>query len=135
MAQAIRDAVKPSAVVAVTQLDSIEDEGVTEGRILLQLHRLRERNAMLVRKKKASILKQAGKLACEVCGFIYKEFYGTLGDGFIECHHTGPLSKSMPGQQTKLDDLALVCANCHRMLHQEGKVRTIQELQQIIRKA
>jgi len=45
--------------------------------------------------------------------------YGDHGDGFIECHHTKPVSELQVGEKTKLSDLALVCSNCHRMIHRK----------------
>ncbi|MET9496757.1 HNH endonuclease [Streptomyces sp. NPDC006552] len=34
-------------------------------------------------------------------------------DRYIECHHVVPLHEAGEGR-TKLSDLALTCANCHR---------------------
>jgi 5-methylcytosine-specific restriction protein A len=84
-----------------------------EGRLLFRRHRVRERDRGLVRRKKAT----AATLACEVCGFDFGAFYGRAGDGFIECHHVIPLGQGGGTRQTRLADLALVCANCHRVLH------------------
>ncbi|WP_405140686.1 HNH endonuclease [Sphaerisporangium sp. NBC_01403] len=42
--------------------------------------------------------------------------YGDCGAGYIECHHVIPLHQAGEGL-TKLADLALICANCHRMIH------------------
>ncbi|WP_308114324.1 HNH endonuclease [Streptomyces brasiliscabiei] len=39
----------------------------------------------------------------------------------MECHHVIPLHEAGEGQ-TKLIDLALVCANCHRMIHRRAPV-------------
>jgi 5-methylcytosine-specific restriction protein A len=55
-------------------------------------------------------------LTCEACGFDFFKRYGERGGGYIECHHRIPLSESGP-TQTRLKDLALVCSNCHRMIH------------------
>lgn len=33
--------------------------------------------------------------------------------GFNECHHIKPLSELEPNSETKLSDLAMVCANGH----------------------
>jgi predicted HNH restriction endonuclease len=40
-----------------------------------------------------------------------------LGQGFIEVHHVIPLSQSAGPRRTDLDDLLLVCSDCHRMIH------------------
>lgn len=94
-----------------------DDEGASEGEILYRLHRHRERNAGLVAKKKQQALEQFGCLCCSVCNFDFEKAYGPDGHGYIECHHTTPLYSLRPGTKTHLKDLALVCANCHRMLH------------------
>lgn len=93
------------------------DDGVAEGRLLYRRHAQRERDPGIVRKKKTQVLEGAGRLTCEVCGFDFALTYGELGDGFIECHHTVPLAESGTARRTRLSDLALLCANCHRMIH------------------
>lgn len=104
-----------------------------EGRLLYGLHRDRERDRNLVRRKKESVLRAEGEFRCEACGFSFAEQYAELGEGFIECHHRKPLSRLRPGQHgTRLADLALVCANCHRMLHRGGEPLTVEQLQQRI---
>ncbi len=109
-----------------------EEEEYPEGRILLRWHRTRERNTTKVQERKRQALEKNGKLACEACGFDFRAVYGDLGDGFIECHHTVPVSRLAPGQKTKVSDLALVCANCHRMLHRSGEVMTIGALRGLL---
>jgi len=104
----------------VEAIRAYEDDGVEEaieGTILTRLHRIRERKPELVRLKKAKVLQQHRALRCEVCDFEFWMQFGDIGKDFIECHHTSALSTLLPGQKTKLSDLALVCANCHRMLH------------------
>jgi 5-methylcytosine-specific restriction enzyme A len=96
--------------------DQIE---VKEGKVIYKLHKLRERNSKISKKKKSDYLKQHGKLDCEVCKFDFYETYGDLGKGFIECHHRTPLSDLDAESKTSLTDLALVCSNCHRMLHRK----------------
>jgi 5-methylcytosine-specific restriction enzyme A len=100
---------------AVPEPDDDEFEA-EEGRLLTRLHRHRERNASLVRRKKDAVSRTHGRLACEVCGFDFATRYGDLGSGFIEAHHILPLAAAGPAT-TRLADLALVCSNCHRMLH------------------
>jgi 5-methylcytosine-specific restriction enzyme A len=120
-------------IVKDEQQDINQDEEFPEGRILTKLHQYRERNAKAVRSKKQIVLKRDGKLICEVCGFDYQARYGELGKEFAECHHTIPVSELMPEQGTIMQDLAIVCANCHRMLHRSKKTLSIQGLRGIIR--
>lgn len=69
-----------------------ETDGSEEGRLLLRIHRSRERNAALVRGKKEQASRRSGRLTCEVCGFDFVSQYGELGRRFIECHHLLPLA-------------------------------------------
>lgn len=116
-ANAIRQAIEDQSV----SLDQPEDElGAIEGSVVLRLHMARERNRSLVEKKKQSVLTREGALQCEVCNFDFSATYGALGDGYIEVHHCKPLANIIVGEPTKLSDLAVVCANCHRMLHRRS---------------
>jgi len=121
----VATAIKTAVEAPTISQDLDEDEEAPEGRVLLKQHKVRERNQSLVRKKKAQVLKRQGKLQCEVCGFDFHKVYGDLGQTFIECHHTIPISELKPGARTTLKDLALVCANCHRMLHRGGENLTV----------
>lgn len=95
-----------------------EDEaGVPEGRLLYRVHRARERDQGLVRRKKTAVLRASGRLTCEACGLDPVGLYGDIGDAVIECHHLRPLADSGP-RTTRLADLALLCASCHRAIHQ-----------------
>jgi 5-methylcytosine-specific restriction protein A len=105
--------------------DTFEAE---EGKLLTRVHLTRERNRKLVEQKKLAALKNAGKLACEVCSFEFKAVYGERGDGYIEAHHVKPVHTLLPGQKTKLEDLALVCSNCHRMIHARRPWLTVEQL-------
>ena len=96
--------------------DDLEFEA-PEGRIMTRVHLSRERNSTLVKKKKGAALRKHGCLACEVCGFDFLQTYGERGREFIECHHTLPISLLGEQGKTSLSDLALVCSNCHRMIH------------------
>lgn len=121
------------------KLYGIEDEQedqvefVTEGRVIYKLHKLRERDNKIVQKKKDHYLNKFGKLDCEVCGFDFFEVYGLLGKGFIEAHHRVPLSEIDGQSITRLEDLALVCSNCHRMLHKGINTLNVDSLRIIIK--
>ena len=88
-----------------------------EGAAVLVTHLRRERNRKLIEQKKQSILSKFGKLDCEVCNFNFCQKYGSRGIEYCEVHHRIPISTIMGTMTTTLDDLAIVCSNCHRMLH------------------
>ena len=137
LADKIKEIIKSGIDFSASPDVSDDSSRFSEGEILTRLHKYKERNPKLVKRKKDSIYQKTGVLLCEACDFNFGEVYGELGDGYIECHHIVPLSSLEPNTQTKLSDLALVCANCHRMLHRrkiDGKEITIKQLKWLISK-
>ena len=129
------------AIVAVAELPllrgpqrfPLEAEQVfPEGLLLTTLHLNRERNTRAVSRKKQSVLEKFGRLECEACGFDFEQVYGELGDGFAECHHIRPLAELPFRRETKLGDLAIVCSNCHRMLHRSRPVPSVESLKRLV---
>lgn len=110
----------------------IEPEA-SEGNFLTRVHKIHERNPGIVERKKKKVLSQKGELRCEVCDFCFEEMYGERGKNFIECHHKKPLIELRPGDKTRLKDLALLCSNCHIMIHRHKKMLTLAELKGIIK--
>ncbi|MFJ5835078.1 HNH endonuclease [Streptomyces sp. NPDC093089] len=113
--------------LAPTDDEVFDDYSAPEGRLLMRRHQAHERNGSLRKKKIASVTQRGGQLACEACGFDFEEVYGDRGAGYIECHHVVPLHEAGEGR-TKLSDLALICANCHRMIHRRAPWPTPEEL-------
>jgi len=124
----IKTSADPNVCKEMESISVDPDEGVEEGKIIMKLHKMRERNASQIKKKKANTLKKTGSLACEVCSFDFEDQYGQRGKGYAECHHTKPVSEMKAGEKTKLTDLAIVCANCHRMLHRKKAMISVAEL-------
>ena len=115
------------------QID-FDENGIEEGaeKTKLKLHKYKERNPEIITKAKNKA-KLLNKLYCEVCTFNFANEYPHLGDGFIECHHKKPIATGGI-RITKVEDLALVCSNCHRMLHRknkEGNYYSVEELKSI----
>ena len=104
-------------------------EGFPEGKLKERLHLARERSPEVVRQAKQLALQRYGTLRCACCGFDFAATYGRIGEGFIEAHHTKPVSTlHRDGEITRVEDIALVCANCHRMLHRRRPWLSIHEL-------
>jgi 5-methylcytosine-specific restriction protein A len=70
---------------------------------------------------------QSGKLKCEVCDFDFEDVYGTLGKSFCEVHHKTPISANEIEVETKLEDLAIICSNCHRIIHRTKPMLNLNE--------
>jgi predicted HNH restriction endonuclease len=104
-----------------------------EGRVRYRQHRVRERSPALRRLKIEAVYRETGHLACEACGFDFRIQYGALGEGFIECHHRVQLADGEE-RETTLTDLALLCANCHRMIHRAGADMSVEGLAEQIRR-
>ena len=113
-----------------------EEEGdisvVEEGAVIYKLHKYRERDVSIVAKKKNIVFEQYGKLLCEACEFDFNVQYGDLGYKFIECHHRTPLAEFTSISKTTISDLALVCSNCHRMLHRSIGNISVETLKHMI---
>ena len=111
--------------------------GELEGDKIIREHikqELKRRNSKIVQLAKAHALNtNNGRLKCECCSFDFLDFYGQIGITFIECHHKIHIST---GERiTKIEDLALVCSNCHRMLHrrlEDGNYHDIDSLKKVI---
>lgn len=96
-----------------------------EGRKRLVKHIVRERDSKIVKAKKDS----AKTLECEVCGFDAEAFYGVP---YCEVHHRIPLADLEEGTKTKIEDLAIVCANCHRIIHSKYPPISVEQLRKKI---
>ncbi len=132
-AMAIRRGIEASAGLEPSAtIDSGEYVEAEEGRLLSYVHLSRERSGKLVQAKKAQVLKATGRLECQSCNFDFHLAYGERGLGFMEVHHIKPISQGVPGQITRLEDLALVCANCHRMIHVSRPWLTVEALKKLV---
>jgi len=98
---------------------------------LFRWHRYRERDPSIIMMKKKEVWDKFQRLECEVCAFDFEKVYGERGKQFAECHHSTPVSKLNVGQRTKLEDLRIVCSNCHRMLHR-NPLTTVEKLREQI---
>jgi predicted HNH restriction endonuclease len=88
----------------------------------MRTHLKREAGLREAKIAEASRNSPDGRLLCEVpgCGFDFEARYGKPGKGYIQVHHLEPLGTREKASETRLEDLALICANCHVMVHRDG---------------
>jgi 5-methylcytosine-specific restriction enzyme A len=103
--------------------------GEVEGRKMVAKVTRYERS----RKNRRACINHFGS-SCQICGLNFGQFYGSVGDGYVEVHHRLPVS--MMGSAYRLDvvkDLIPVCSNCHRMMHRQWPPLTPEKLGDLIR--
>lgn len=116
--------------VETEQVPDADEEAIeaAEGDASLVLHWRRERSEKLKKAKRDSVMQEKGCLACESCGFDFALEYGLLAPDYCEFHHLTPLSELQPNAKTALSDLAVVCSNCHSVIHLNRPMLTPKEL-------
>ena len=102
-----------------------------EGSKRLVAHLRRERNQTLVRRKK----KLARSLCCEACAFSFSLVYGESAAQYCEIHHLVPLAEAEQATTTRMQDLAILCANCHRVVHLRNPPYSLLELKEMLSRA
>jgi 5-methylcytosine-specific restriction protein A len=115
---------KISSIVSTTSKTSIPTEsspslpkGFMEGGINQIVLEVQYRSPQL---RKDAITANKG-YSCYICGENFEEKYGEYGKGYIEIHHKKPLKDNSENHLTTINDVAVVCANCHSVLHHNGK--------------
>ncbi len=116
------------------KFDDFSKKDFVEGDKKMAFHFYRERNSKLVRLKKDLFIEEHGQLFCEACKFDFHDAYGERGKDYAEVHHNIALSSSDFMGTTKLDDLNVLCSNCHRMIHRKNPWLSIEELKEILNK-
>lgn len=119
---------KPNFNVNQPDLEDVY-EVRTEGGKKIIISKASERDAFL-----RSLAIKIHGTRCFGCNFNFVEKYGKAGEGFIEIHHTVPLSRyeesKVVNPQT---DLIPLCSNCHRIVHRrKDYVLSLEELKIII---
>lgn len=112
-----------------------DDEGFPEGKKKLRIHVCRERNYKVIKEAKIKYKEKHGKLICEICSFSFEEKYGKIGEDFIEGHHVIPVSELKECDATRVEDIVMVCSNCHKMLHRKRPWLKPEELNELLQEA
>ena len=102
--------------------------GFAEGAATIQQSTRYERD----RRNRAAAIAIWG-CRCRACGLAFGSRYGEVAGGFIEVHHTTPVSLLTPG--TVVDpasDLVPLCPNCHTVAHLRAPPFSIDEIRAML---
>lgn len=105
-----------------------------EGKSRYRKHLIRERNSKVISQAKLRFKQKHGKLFCEICKFDFNKAYPGVGVDYIEGHHNTPVSQLNENSETKIEDISMVCSNCHKMLHRRKNWLTVEELKILFQK-
>lgn len=114
-----------------------EEESISfpEGKLVYSTHIRHERNPGLVAYAKMRFKERHHSLFCEVCGFSF-DVYGDRGKDFIEAHHDViPISEMDENTSSRIEDIRMVCSNCHKILHLKRPWLHVNELKESLQHA
>lgn len=118
---------------------TLADDYCEEGTRYVIEHKQQEvayRNSRIAKAAKLQAqTKGNGSILCECCSFDFHNIYGEIGKDFIECHHKKAISEGE--RLTYITDLAMVCSNCHSMLHrkkEDGTYHNVESLREHLSK-
>ena len=115
---------------SLPETDLEEEITGKEGRMLTRVHAYKERDRKFAAKAKNYYkAKNGGKLHCTACGLEPETVYDDRGERCIEAHHKIPIEELQPDSIVRVDDMAMVCASCHRVIHSRKPCLTIAEVQ------
>jgi len=123
-------------IPTLNQIDLTEDDnGYPEGKQQLRIHLIRERDPRVIREAKRRYKQKNEELSCQACGFNFVKVYGEIGEDYIEGHHINPVSDQETESITRIEDIALLCSNCHKMIHRRRPWLCLDELKKLIVKS
>lgn len=105
-----------------------EDLTIVERRKYVR-HMKIERNT-----KAVALAKKVHGTRCQGCGVDFSWIYGVTGSGYIEAHHLKPLHTLEEGASVKMnvaEDFAVLCSNCHSMVHRSKPMLTLNQLRSL----
>lgn len=110
------------------------DAADMEGSTIEERRRYRQHRKIERAGNAAKLVKKAHGCVCQGCRMDFGVIYGAAGKDYIEAHHLIPLNELPEDVPVKLDpkeDFAVLCANCHRMIHRKNGPKTIAALIEI----
>lgn len=79
------------------------------------------------------VAKKAWGLTCYCCGFNFEEFYGSVAKGLAIVHHLDLFDgRATQRRVTAVQDVRVVCANCHYVIHARCSPIHVDDLKRMI---
>ncbi len=89
-----------------------------------------ERNARL-----RVAAKEKWGMKCYCCGFDFEQFYGSMARGAAVVHHLELFTSNDKKRKTTVEDVRVVCANCHYVLHLTKSPMGVDDLKKVVSKS
>ena len=119
-------AYRPKTAAPVPIAEDV-DVSAIEGEPLLFFHVRRERSPALRKAKRDAVRNTGNPLSCESCRLVTEQAFPGLTEDIMEVHHRLPLSAVEGTVVTSLEDLALLCPNCHRAIHRTKPMLSVEQ--------
>jgi 5-methylcytosine-specific restriction enzyme A len=120
LALTFRGGLEPSPEQATSTGDQAEHHDPATGKSLLEVRQYRMHRRIDRHPRASREAKEYHGTTCQGCGFEFRSRYGEIGRGYIEAHHLRPLGELQEGVPIRYEvahDFAVLCSNCHRMIH------------------
>lgn len=120
---------------------SPDDEIMTEARdergaqTLKQAKLYRQHRGIERQASHSQVVKRLQGTICRGCSKDMADRYGEVAQGLIDAHHLTPLSKLEDGQVAHFNaktDFAVLCPNCHRVIHRMPDVSDVVGLRALV---
>jgi hypothetical protein len=121
---------EPKEPIADTELFETSGE---EGKKRLVTHLIKERARGLILAKRSAVRAEHGCLVCEACDLKSRDLLSPEGEACFEVHHRIPIGTLTETRQTTVEELAMLCANCHRIIHRSDPMITVEKLRERLR--
>lgn len=104
-----------------------EAQEVMEGEMVTAEATFRMRNRAIIAAKKA-----LSNGLCEVCSLNFKDKY-SIDKNCLVAHHINPIGNRSSASKTTVDDILLLCPNCHAVAHTKEPPLSLEEMKKLIK--
>jgi predicted HNH restriction endonuclease len=94
--------------------------------------RLRETYYFVRNAKLVEAAKEKYGTSCMACNFNFEKQYGQHGIGYIEVHHLHQM-KLDKERDSRVEDVVVLCSNCHQMIEKTSPPLTLAGLKDIVK--